>query len=78
MLTRLKYIVMSRDQDAGRSHSIKIDNSSFERVVEFRYLGITLTNQISIQEEIKSRLKLVNACCHSVQKFCLPVSYPKI
>jgi hypothetical protein len=35
----------SRDQDAGRSHSIKIDNSSFERVEEFIYLGTTLTNQ---------------------------------
>ena len=30
-------------------------------------LGTTLTNQNSIQEEIKSRLKLGNACYHSVQ-----------
>ena len=29
--------------------------------------GTTLTNQNSIQEEIKSRLKLGNACYHSVQ-----------
>ena len=28
---RTKYMVMSRDQNAGRSHNIKIDNSSFER-----------------------------------------------
>jgi hypothetical protein len=42
--------------------------SSFERVEEFKYLGKTLTNQNSgIQEEIKSRLKSVNACDHSVQ-----------
>ena len=34
---------------------------------EFKYLGTTLTNQNSIQEEIKSRLKLGNACYHSVQ-----------
>ena len=34
----------------------------------FKYLGTTLTNQNSIQEEIKSRLKLRNACYHSVQK----------
>jgi hypothetical protein len=34
-----KYMVMSRDQNAGRSHSVKIDNSSFERVEEFKYLG---------------------------------------
>ena len=36
----------------------QIDNSSFERVEEFIYLRITLTNQDSIQEEIKGRLKL--------------------
>ena len=34
---------------------------------EFKYLGTTLTNQNSIQEEIKSRLKLWNACYHSLQ-----------
>ena len=37
---------------------MKIDNSSNERVEEFKYLGATLANQNSIQEEIKSRLKL--------------------
>ena len=52
-----KYMVMSRDQNAGRSYSMKTDNSSFERVEQFKYLGTTLTNQNSIQEEIKSKLK---------------------
>jgi len=64
---KTKYMVMSRDQNAGRSHNIKIDNSFFERVEEFRYLGTTLMNQNSNQEEIKSRLKSENACYHSVQ-----------
>jgi len=36
-------------------------------VEEFKYLGTTLTNQNSIAEEIKSRLKSGNACYHSVQ-----------
>jgi len=58
---------MSREQDAGRSHSIQNDNSSFERVEQFRYLEITLASQNSIQEEIKSRLKLGNACYYLVQ-----------
>ena len=43
------------------------DNSSIERVEEFKYLGTPLTNKNSIQEEIKSRLKLGNACYYSVQ-----------
>jgi len=59
---KTKYMVMSRDQDAGRNHSIEIDNSCFERVEEFKYLGTILTNQNSIQEEITSRLKSENAC----------------
>jgi hypothetical protein len=36
-------------------------------VEEFKYLETTLTNQNSIHEEIESRLKLGNACYHSVQ-----------
>jgi hypothetical protein len=43
------------------------DSSSFERVEEFRYLGTTLTDKNSVQEEIKSRLKSGSACYHSVQ-----------
>jgi hypothetical protein len=62
---RTKYKVMSQDQNA-RSHNIKVDDNSFEEVLEFRYLR-TLTNQHSIQEEIKSRQKAVNAYCHLVQ-----------
>ena len=50
------YVVMSRGRNAGRGHSVKIDNSSIERVEEFKHLGTTLTDQNSIQEEIKSRL----------------------
>jgi len=45
-----------------------MDNTTFERVLEFKYLGKTLTNQNSIVEEIKIRLRSVNPCYHSVQK----------
>ena len=60
-------MVMSRDQNAGRNHSVRIDNSTFGRVEEFKYLGTTLTNKNSTMEEIKSRLKSGNACYHAVQ-----------
>jgi hypothetical protein len=36
---KTKYVVIPRDQNAGRSPKIKIDNSSFEMVVEFKYLA---------------------------------------
>jgi hypothetical protein len=51
---------------------MKIDNSSTERAEEFKYLRKTVTDQNSIQEEIKSRMKLGNTCYHSVQNllFC--------
>jgi hypothetical protein len=55
---KTKYMVMSRDQNVGRSHNIKTDNSSFERVEEFKNY---------IQEEFKNRLKSGNACYHSAQ-----------
>ena len=57
---------MSGEQTAGLSHTMKADNSYIERVEVFKYSGTTLTNQNSIQKEIKSRLKLGNACYHSV------------
>ena len=65
---------MSQDRNAGRGHSVKIDNTSIERVEEFKYLGTTITDQNSIQEEIKSRLKLGHACYHSGQNL-LPVVF---
>ena len=63
---KTKYMVMSRYQNAGQNHSVRIDNSTFERVEEFKYLGTTLTIQNCIREEIKSRLRSGNACYHSV------------
>ncbi len=58
---------LSGEQTAGLSHTMNVDNSSIESVEVFKYLGTTLTNQNSIQKEIKRRLKLGNACFQSVQ-----------
>jgi hypothetical protein len=61
---------MSRDQNTGSSHSIKIDKDSFERVEQLQYLGITLN---STEEDIKSKLKSGNVCYNSM-KNCLSSS----
>ena len=47
---KTEYMFMSRDQNVGRGHSMKTDNSSFESVEQFKCLGTTLTYQNSIQE----------------------------
>jgi hypothetical protein len=60
-------MAMSRDQNAGRIHNMKIDNSALERVEQFEHLATVLTNQNFMQEEINNRLKSRNACYHSVQ-----------
>jgi hypothetical protein len=49
---KTKYMVMSRDQNAGQNGYIQIGNKLFETVEQFKYLGTTLTNQNSIHEEI--------------------------
>ena len=64
---KTKYMVMSRDENAGRSQNMRIDNRYFGRVEEFKYLGTNLTHQNSILEETKGRLKSGNACCYSVK-----------
>jgi len=64
---------ISRDHNAGQSDNIMFDISSFETAEHCKYLGTTLTNYNSIQEEIKRRLKSGNACYHLVQNICLPV-----
>jgi hypothetical protein len=60
------FMVMSRDQNAGRNHSMRTDSSSFARLEQFRYFGTTLMDQNSIQEEIKGRLRSGNVCYYSV------------
>jgi len=51
---KTKYMVMSRDQNAGRFQSVRIDNSTFERVEEFKYLGATLTNQNLLRKKLRA------------------------
>jgi hypothetical protein len=50
------YLVISRDQNAGRIHSGIV-----------QCLGTNLKNQNYIEEEIKTKLKSSNAYCLSVQ-----------
>jgi hypothetical protein len=64
---KTKYMLMLRSQKVGQKHRIKIVNRSFEDLAKLKYLGITLTDQNCMHEEIKSRLNLCYACYYLVQ-----------
>jgi hypothetical protein len=65
-IDKTKYMLVSRDQNAGQTRDIKIGNRSFENVLQFKCLGTTVTNQNLIQADIKRRMNSGNACYHSV------------
>jgi len=50
---KTKYMTVFRDQNAGRIHSIKMDNSPIERVEVFKYLGTTLTSKILFRKKLR-------------------------
>jgi hypothetical protein len=47
-------MLLSHHQNAGQNHDMKIANRSFKNVSQFKYLGMTVTNQNLTHEEIKS------------------------
>jgi hypothetical protein len=54
-IEKTKDVLLSRHQNAGHNHEIKIANRSYENAAQFKYSGMTVTNQNLIQEEIKRR-----------------------
>jgi hypothetical protein len=74
---KTKYMLLSHHQNVGRNQDIKIANRSFENVLQFKYLGTTVTNENLIQEQIKRRLNSRNACYHLVQNLLSSHLLPK-
>jgi hypothetical protein len=50
-----------------KNQSIKIADRSLENAAKFRYLGMIITNQNLIHEQIKSTLNSSNSCYQTVQ-----------
>jgi hypothetical protein len=53
-------MLLSRHRNVSQNQGIKIANWPSENVSQFKYLGMTVTNQNLIQEEIKRRLNSGN------------------
>jgi hypothetical protein len=72
---------VSRHPNACQNRDIQIANRTSEHVSQFKYLGMTVTSQHLIQNEIKRRRNSGNACYHSVQNLlssCLLLINAKI
>ena len=65
---KTKYMITSRQQNIVHSQNIVIENSSFEKMEKFKYLGVRVTSTNDIHEEIKRRIKLGNAYYYSLEK----------
>jgi hypothetical protein len=44
-IEKTKYMLLSRHQSVGQNRDMKIANSLFENVPQFKYLGMTATNK---------------------------------
>jgi hypothetical protein len=61
-----KYITVSHHHNAGQNDNINISNITFQKLANFKYLGITVKKNLNvIHEKMKNRLHLDNACYHS-------------
>ena len=69
---KTNYMEIGRHRGMIANELIKIGSNSYEEVKTFKYLGSLVTNQNSIQEEIKCRLKAGNSCYYSVQILLSP------
>jgi ribosomal protein S2 len=63
---KTEYMFVTHHQNAQQNHKLLNANKSSENVVKFRYVGMTLTNQNCIHEEINNRLNSRNDYYHSV------------
>jgi hypothetical protein len=44
-IEKTKYMLLSCHQNAGQNQDVKIANRTFKNVSQFKYLGMTVTNQ---------------------------------
>jgi hypothetical protein len=71
-------MLLSRHQNAGQNHDIKIANRSFENVAQFKYLGMTVANQNSIKVGKRPEREAYHSPTASakVKKMCIYTSTP--
>ena len=74
---KTKYMITSHQQNIVQNQNIVIENLSFEKVENFKYLGVMVTNTNDIHEEIKRRINMGNACYYSLEKILSSHCFPR-
>jgi hypothetical protein len=75
---KTKYMEIGRRPGVMVNDQTAVGRNSYEKVKSFKYLGSLLTNENSIHEEIKCRLKAGNSSYCSIHNFYLLDSSPRI
>ena len=75
---KTKYIVTSWDQNAGQSHSMKTDNTSFERVKSSHSWEKLEQIKILFRKKLRTDWNQGMLAIIQCRIFCFPVCYPKI
>jgi hypothetical protein len=65
-------MLLSRHQNAGKSHDIKIADRFFENMAQIKYLGTTVTNQNRFRRKLRDEIGVMLATIQS-RNFCLLV-----
>ena len=63
---KTKYVEVGCHPGVMTNENINTGTNTYEKLKTFKYLGSLLTNEDSINEEIKFRLKAGNSCYYSV------------
>jgi hypothetical protein len=75
---KTKYMVMSRDQNAGQNRNMHTDNKFFETVEQSKYLGKPLTNKNPFMKKLGADCNQGMLTIILCRIFCIPVCYPDV
>ena len=74
----MKYMISTRNKVRCRDiKNLKTDNHTFQRVNEFKYLGVLFTESSEIKSEIKTRTKAGNRCYYAFIKLLKSTAVPR-
>jgi hypothetical protein len=65
---KTKYMVIMRGNQLHQNRNLGIENYCFEKVKNFKYLGVDINSRNNYHEEINLRIKVGNKCYVALQK----------